>query len=355
MVNIVRTLPILLAESAGQVAEQIEIIRCGVFDHELYGVFDVTPEILQSFVKNFQDGVRGIDIAVDYGHDSGGPAAGWIKALSIKDNALWGQVQWTSEASTAIADRKWRYISADFVTSYQDSEGSDPLTKAELGPTLFGAALTNRPFVKKMAPIVQLTEGDDMSKAPAPAPADPKDQEIEALKKQVAELLAASQKKADDAPAPAVNEDNPTTQDKPGQDDTELSDLKQKLADLQQKCDDMEMAAKKAKEQTALAEKSAQFNKMLSEGRVVEAQRKPWMEGDMVKFAETMTGVKLSQIGHGDSQAEADDNNDVEQAVLKKACALQASDARLSLGAAIRKVLSEDQALNAKYQAKFNR
>ena len=44
-------------------------------------------------------------------------------------------------------------MSPDFTFNYVDNE-----TLNEYGPTLFGAGLTNRPVIKNMEPVIQLSE-----------------------------------------------------------------------------------------------------------------------------------------------------------------------------------------------------
>src|SRR5690606_40136635 len=72
--------------------------------------------VLTAFAEN------GIDLPIDYEHqslaadDKAGPvpAAGWIKALEVRDGALWGRVQWTPRAAELIAAREYRYLSPVF-------------------------------------------------------------------------------------------------------------------------------------------------------------------------------------------------------------------------------------------------
>lgn len=64
------------------------------------------------------------DIMVDYDHQSvfgakdgtGGraPAAGWIKELQVRDDGIYGRVEWTEAAAAAIRAGEYRYISPFF-------------------------------------------------------------------------------------------------------------------------------------------------------------------------------------------------------------------------------------------------
>ncbi|QDY99070.1 hypothetical protein FQ775_01055 [Nitratireductor mangrovi] len=61
------------------------------------------------------------DIVVDYDHQSvfgvkdgvGGTAraAGWIKALEVRQDGIWGRIEWTETAAAAIRSGEYRYLS----------------------------------------------------------------------------------------------------------------------------------------------------------------------------------------------------------------------------------------------------
>ncbi len=84
------------------------------------------------------------EIVVDYDHQTmfsavpgvGGraPAAGWIKEFEIRDDGLWGRVEWTEAAAQAIRAGEYRYISPVYLH-----------TQAGKVTRLISAALTNVP------------------------------------------------------------------------------------------------------------------------------------------------------------------------------------------------------------------
>lgn len=63
------------------------------------------------------------------------PAAGWVEQLEDRQGAVWGRVDWTPRAKTAIAAREYRFISPAF--TYSPADGSVQ--------ALIGASLVNRP------------------------------------------------------------------------------------------------------------------------------------------------------------------------------------------------------------------
>lgn len=76
------------------------------------------------------------DHATDFAAPSGrrAPAAGWIRAIEVRDGALWGKVEWTKHGSASVVTHEYRYISPVFEYS-QDGEVQRVLR----------AALTNNP------------------------------------------------------------------------------------------------------------------------------------------------------------------------------------------------------------------
>lgn len=133
----------------------IQVAKVGKFKHPRYGNFDITPAVFEMFIRNLAE-VSGGEVAIDTDHEPerGGStkAYGWIKALRSAGNELLADVEWTWEGAMLVADRTYRYISPTWAMAYT----SDDDTKR--GPTLLGAALTNRPFFERMRPCVLLSQ-----------------------------------------------------------------------------------------------------------------------------------------------------------------------------------------------------
>jgi hypothetical protein len=161
-----------LAEIELGEGQPIQILPLGKKTHPEFGSIDITPEKCQNFVKNFEAKVRGIDTPLNYAHGNdlskGQKAAGWIKSLEFRpDSGLWAVPNYTSEAEKEVNDKAWRYISAEYRDSWKDGNGKTH------NDVLFGAALTNKPFMKDMAPInfedfdpVELGVGSTMYMSP---------------------------------------------------------------------------------------------------------------------------------------------------------------------------------------------
>jgi hypothetical protein len=123
----------------------------GTCNHPVYGELSFTPERLARFADNVKNKVRRIDLDIDYDHkqDSakGNKAAGWVKDADLKDDGLWIGVQFTDTAKSEIEAGEWKYLSPEFKDEWEDEHGNVHKD------VLFGAGLTNRPYLKDLLPI----------------------------------------------------------------------------------------------------------------------------------------------------------------------------------------------------------
>lgn len=255
---------------ANEIPKSVQLFRTGTFYHSEYGKFDITPEVLKELKKNFDDQVRGIDLAIDYKHENEDIAAGWIKNIRLSDDRqeLWADVDWTKRGQSVLSEKEFRYLSPEFTFQYEDNE-----TLKKFGPTLLGAGLTNRPTIKKMAPVVELSEykineenkkmGEDQIKCGDPMEMSPED-----MAKLPSEQLLAM-----------------------------LQSLVAKHKEMMGSKEKIEVEMGEMKKEKALSEKKGVFAKMLSEGRACKAQEQAFLDGDMVKFAELAQPIKLDEVG----------------------------------------------------------
>jgi phage I-like protein len=98
------------------------------------------------------------DHATDFAAPTGrpAPAAGWIRAIEVRDGALWGKVEWTSHGKRAVVTHEYRYISPVFEYS-PDGEVQ----------RLLRAALTNNPNLYLTAISARAARGEPVfPKAP---------------------------------------------------------------------------------------------------------------------------------------------------------------------------------------------
>lgn len=102
----------------GSVPEWVHLIPAGPFSgRDGRGPYQLDGKsVLEIFAQ------WGADLSVDYEHqslntlDNGqpAPAAGWVKSLELRDDGIWGRVEWTDRAAAMIAAREYRYLSPVF-------------------------------------------------------------------------------------------------------------------------------------------------------------------------------------------------------------------------------------------------
>lgn len=132
----------------------IQIFPFGHWSHPVYGddAAVVSYDRAQRYVKNFNDNVRRQEIATDYEHGEdkakGNKASGWYRAMELRDDGVWAQIEFTETARNEIKSGEWKYFSPLFVDLYEDAE-----TEEVHEDVIIGGGLTNRPWMKDMVPI----------------------------------------------------------------------------------------------------------------------------------------------------------------------------------------------------------
>lgn len=130
----------------------MQLVPYGDYDHPLYGTLTFDNDVLTEMDKNFKDGVRGTDIDIDYDHkmdaSKGRKAAGWLKETDLREDGLWGLVDFTDEATEEIKAKEWRYFSPEVAKTWKH-----PKTKKSYSNVLCGGGLTNRPHLKDIQPV----------------------------------------------------------------------------------------------------------------------------------------------------------------------------------------------------------
>jgi phage I-like protein len=268
--------------SSGERMRKIQILRTGEFSDPRYDRFQITKAMLQEMVDNFSKGVRGIIPALDYKHESDDVAAGWFKKLYLDGEALWADIEMTPKGEKVLADKEFGYVSADFDTEYQDNE-----TLQKFGCVLMGAGLTNRPVIKRMESVIQLSEKEKSESEKINEGEKQMEEKVKELEQKLAEsqkMCAELQEKLDGLMKKPEEEKKPDEESKP-EIEVELAAAKKELSELKGKLE--------------LTEKSGEFEKLLSEGKAVEAQRESFIKGDMKDFISKSVPIKLSEQGHG--------------------------------------------------------
>lgn len=280
--------------SDGEVPSTVQICRTGDFIHQEYGDFSITTQTLMEFKRNFDERVKGCDIAIDYFHEADKKAAGWVKQVLISDDGakLLAEVEWTPAAKQMLKDRELRYLSPDF-----DTEWIRPDTGQIYANVLNGAGLTNRPFLKDMEPIVASEKGNSMTLDELKKENKKLSDELMEVKKVEGEkekMLGDSQAKIAQLEADIAAKMK------------ELEALKSASAGVEKEKEAVMAENAQLKEAAKLAEKEGEFAKLLSEGKAVPAQKDAFIKGDVASFAKLAEKVNLDSKGHGGA-GEADD------------------------------------------------
>lgn len=95
-----------------------------------------------------------LPLVIDYEHasedwdipaDGGAPAAGWIEELELRENGIWGRVNWTPKGGERVANKEYRFLSPVF---FFDGTTLEIIALCSVGlvhqPNLTLTALNNR-------------------------------------------------------------------------------------------------------------------------------------------------------------------------------------------------------------------
>lgn len=141
---------------------KIQALPMGKFRHPIYGKMVLDEKKLSEFANNWSANVRGQDLDIDLDHKKfNSEAAGWVTGVELnttdpdpKRRGLWYTVDWTQLGEVKLTSRAYRYFSSDYFDTWTDPTGTVHKN------VLNGGALTNRPYLKGMKPIV-LSEDDE--------------------------------------------------------------------------------------------------------------------------------------------------------------------------------------------------
>lgn len=170
------------------VPEQVKLLPLGKV-YSTKGDFFVTKDSARNILEHFEK--RKIDIVIDYEHqtlkDMPAPAGGWIKSLSIGEDAILGKVEWTPAAKKHLENKEYRYLSPVVLVSKKTGEAV----------YIQSVALTNTPAIDGMFAIVNSNKietypkegGKEMDyKELLKALGLPEDAKVETIMKKIVEM-----------------------------------------------------------------------------------------------------------------------------------------------------------------------
>ncbi len=293
---------------------KIQIVRTGIWNHPLYGRFEITKEDLSEMKQNFDDNAhRQTDdqgkpeVPLNYSHERGNIAGGWIKELILEDNGdkLFALTKFTPKGKQVVLDEEFKGISPEISRNFEDSE-----TGKTFGALLKGAALTNIPYLKEMD-VVKLSELPEAKQKAIKLVLSVHDektnlQENDTMKDimEMIDKLPAEQKAELTAKLAAGSKSS----DKPGaSQDQQLSEeaLKKQNLELTEKLATVETENLKNK-------KEGEYALLLSEGKIVPAAKDAYLAGDMNKVLELnqASDLNLDESGDGTPAKDGKDKKD---------------------------------------------
>jgi len=345
-----RTVPLSIQFKEGNTVEEIptrvQLMRTGTFFDKRYGKIDVVEDHFNNMIKQFQEGVRGIELMIDYKHDSDAEAAGWIKGLEViqeqlsEGNAdegiepriesqLWADISWTPEGAKKLADREFAYLSADFDPDYRDNENPE----VSFGHVLLGAALTNRPVIKRMSPAIQLSENESSitNKENILKTNEVKLSELETENKEMSDSLAKVEGLMKDLGLESIE------------------DLMKMISDLRAENETMN-------EEKELSEKKTQLDSLLKDGKINAAQHEGALKLSSDEFKGFLSmakvgekAVKLSETGNNETPSEENKEEDVQDQVISLSEKKMKDNEGMTFSEATAEVLNENKELAKKY------
>lgn len=155
-----------LTDKDGAPVREVQLFKKGTFE-KAGTKFTIDDAWLEKLVKNYEIfASKAKDkkiIPLDYNHSSMNDhheeaiAAGWLVGLKKKDDGVYGDFEFTPRAAEYVKNKEYRYISPEFNVFAFKKENGEIVD----GPLLQAAALTNRPFLKGMAPVELSDKGND--------------------------------------------------------------------------------------------------------------------------------------------------------------------------------------------------
>lgn len=138
-----RTIMQITASEDGKLPTDIMILPKGDWNTQFYGPMQVTEDHLTQIVANFKSGVRKL-VPIDVDHD-GGRAAGWIQEVRAEEDGLHAKADWTPYGEELLGSKEYRLFSPEWSFDYVDPEHG-----TRHGAVLIAGSLTNRPLFKEL-------------------------------------------------------------------------------------------------------------------------------------------------------------------------------------------------------------
>ena len=331
---------------------KVEILKTG---HIKKYKVNIEKHNIDDIIKNFNESDKK-ELPVNFDHDRFNIASGWIKNLKIekkgKKSILMASIEFTTKAAKNIREKEYKFISAELSGGIKNLK-------------LVGAALTNLPAVIGMQAITLSEEEkgfitnfnnykkvknmEDLKKSFMVL----SDEDKEKLKE---ELYPKSDedkvKEAKDAKKAEDDKKNKDSEDKDSENkDSENKDSEE--AKESEKVKELSKRISKMEKVSNLKNKESEFMILLSEKKVVPAQKDAFLKGDISEFAKNSAEMHLDASGSGQGK-DASKEKTVEDKLIKlsneKIADAKKEGTILTVSDATLMVLSENPDLSIKYR-----
>lgn len=311
----------------------LELLKVGEFDSKSHGKFSITSEQLIQAKENFDKNVYRLtdqdgkpQLPLNFAHDKGREAAGWIKELELNDDntILIGKITLTPVGREKVENKEFAFASAEF-----SFEHHDPELKRKFNNVLTGAALTNIPFIRGLKSI-QLTEFN-MEEILRLIMGLTDEEKVILLEKLRSMITPATVNNAND-------------------EDKKFSDK-----DKQPSKREIELA-----EKVETITRELKFTELLAENKVVPAQKEAYLKNDIEAMIEKASKEPLNFSQKSSSKGKKEDKDKdkekidtrdkAEDRVIELSEKMCKEDKSMSFSNAMSTVLKENKDLNDLYE-----
>ena len=127
----------------------IDVFREGKWTHPKHGIIEGNSKLFNDFITNWKSNVVGRELIFDKNHKPEDGGTGIVKDLFIDGCKLKAKVELTNFGIDLIKNRGFRYFSPEYTDNYINKE-----TGEKIKNVFIGGALTLRPFLTNLSPIV---------------------------------------------------------------------------------------------------------------------------------------------------------------------------------------------------------
>jgi hypothetical protein len=130
----------------------VQLYPYGSWTHPIFSDTTIDKPTAEKLVKNFNDKVMGRDLVIEYDHGldkaKGGKAAGKVIKEEARDDGLYGLVEFNDVAKQEIENGEWHFMSNSHYDAWTHPQTGQTHEFVPENPSL-----TNRPYVRGMAPL----------------------------------------------------------------------------------------------------------------------------------------------------------------------------------------------------------